>query len=72
MEQTLTGSYPQTDVTMTLTNTPPIVSCRVRYAAVDVTAGGMIPSAIGSVDKVYVAANGLDIDLRYFVRIATP
>ena len=66
----LPGTYPIQDVTMTLESSPTTAHCRLRYGTTDVTVGGMLPGSLAQ-DRAYVAAHGLDIDLRYFVRIGT-
>jgi hypothetical protein len=67
----LSGMFPATGrVTLSLDNAPPQVTCHVHYGAVDAMAGGTIPSGI-TPDRFHVDANGLDISLDYFVRIAT-
>ena len=66
----LPGSFPLQDVTITLENTPTTMRCRLRLGTTDVTVGGMLPGGIAQ-NRAYVALHGLDIDLRYFVRIGT-
>jgi hypothetical protein len=66
----LPGTFTTGDVTMTLANTPPTWQCRVRVGTSDVRVGGAIPAGI-SPDLIFLSAGGVDIDVRYFVRIGT-